>query len=148
MKALRAALVTLVTASLVAPSVGAQPKDAPPPAKDAAPPAEPAPTKGEAAEGAAPKEVDPAARTQAETHFKKGLELLQEEAWAAALAEFLRSRELFPTRTATNNAAVCLRKLKRFDESLDMYATLLREFPNMPEDRKVAAQKEISELQR
>jgi len=71
---------------------------------------------------------------------------LNEEAWTAALAEFMRSRELYPTRTATNNAAVCLRKLKRFDESLDMYETLLREFPNMTADKKEAALKEVAEL--
>ncbi|HTJ82091.1 MAG TPA: PEGA domain-containing protein, partial [Polyangiaceae bacterium] len=94
-------------------------------------------------ESAAP---DPAKKAEAEAHFTKGLDLLNEEAWTAALAEFLASRELYPTRTATNNAAVCLRKLKRFDESLDMFETVLREFPNMPADKKEAAQKEVAEL--
>ncbi|NUO53218.1 MAG: PEGA domain-containing protein, partial [Polyangiaceae bacterium] len=150
MRSFRKISIAALAASLTLSSIaGAQPavpaKDAPAkdaPAKDA-PPAPPAPP----AEESAPKQVDAAAKADAEAHFKKGLELLGEEAWAAALAEFLRSREIFPTRTATNNVAVCLRKLKRFDESLDMYVTLLREFPNMPEDKKSAAQKEISELQ-
>lgn len=113
-------------------------------APSASPPAKPA---EQSSEGGAEGQPNPENRPAAEEAFKKGLALLGEEAWAAALAEFLRSRELYPTRTATNNAAVCLRKLKRFDESLDMYVTLLREFPNMPEDRKAAAQKELSELQ-
>ena len=30
-----------------------------------------------------------------------------------------RSRDLFPTRAATKNAAICLRKLHRFDEALE-----------------------------
>ncbi len=124
-------------------SAFAQPDAAPKPA-----PAETETTKDkDGEEGSQPAQPDPANRAAAEEHFKRGLKLLGEEAWAASLAEFLRSRELYPTRTATNNAAVCLRKLKRFDESLDMYVTLLREFPTMPEDKKAAAQKEISELQ-
>ncbi len=143
MRSLGKLTIAALAASLALSSIaGAQ--DASPP-KD--PPAKEAPPPPPAGEEGAPKQVDAAAKADAEAHFKKGLVLLGEEAWAAALAEFLRSREIFPTRTATNNAAVCLRKLKRFDESLDMYVTLLREFPNMPEDRKSAAQKEVSELQ-
>ncbi|MBK8939722.1 MAG: PEGA domain-containing protein [Polyangiaceae bacterium] len=119
------------------------PTPAPPPPAPAAPTPAPAQPPGSDEEEKGP---DPANKPEAEERFRKGLKLLQEEAWTAALAEFVRSRELYPTRTATNNAAVCLRKLKRFDESLDMYETLLREYPNMPPDRKDAALKEVVEL--
>lgn len=169
------ALVVTYALTLLAPSaVLAQPKPAPTAPAPAAPPAAPAPTSSaptspapakpapakpaptepaseasaiddEAAEKDAP---DPAKRAEAEERFKRGLQLLQEEAWTASLAEFLRSRELYPTRNATNNAAVCLRKLKRFDESLDMYETLLREYPNMPTDKKEAAFKEVVDLRK
>ena len=61
----------------------------------------------------AEKEITAAEKVRAKEHFKRGLRLLREEAWAPALAEFLQSRELFPTRVATNNAAVALRKLQR-----------------------------------
>ncbi|MFO0555970.1 MAG: PEGA domain-containing protein [Polyangiaceae bacterium] len=91
-------------------------------------------------------EPDPKNREAAEASFNKGLKLQDEEAWTAALAEFLRSRELFPTRAATNNVAFCLRKLKRFDEALDMYETLLREYPNLAQEKKQVVQKEIAEL--
>src|SRR5690606_3048235 len=87
---------------------------------------------------------DPQRRADAEAAFRRGLVLLEQDAWQAALAEFLRSRELYPTRNATNNAAFCLRKLNRFDESLDMYEVLLREFPETTPDRKAAAQKEVA----
>ena len=120
----------------------AEPKPADPPAVvpvTATPPA----TGGAADEDAPP---DPAKRGEAEEHFKKGLQLLAEDAWQAALAEFLLSRELFPTRTALNNAAFCMRKLKRFDESLDLYEALLREYPTQSADKKAAAQKEVAEL--
>jgi hypothetical protein len=71
---------------------------------------------------------------------------VREEAWAPALAEFLLSRSIFPTRSATNNAAIALRRLNRYDESLDMFETLLREFPTLPADDRVAAQRAVSEL--
>jgi len=121
----------------VAPPTASAPATAAPP-----PPSAQAPTAEDAERGG----PDPANKAEAEERFKRGLELLKEEAWTAALAEFARSRELYPTRTATNNAAVCLRKLKRFDEALDMYETVLREFPNMPADKKEAAQREVAEL--
>jgi hypothetical protein len=108
----------------------APPVDASPPAADAPPPAVP----------------DESKRAEAKAHFERGLTLLQEEAWAAALAEFLSSRELYPTRAATNNAAIALRKLQRFDESLDMFETLLRDYPNMPPGDRTLAQRAVAEL--
>lgn len=124
------------------PPDGAPP--APPPGGTPAAPAAPsAPKSTDGEEKAAP---DPQKRAEAEASFKRGLELLAQDAWQAALAEFLRSRELFPTRTATNNAAFCLRKLNRFDEALDMYEALLREYPDVSQDKKEAAQKEVAEL--
>ena len=84
-------------------------------------------------------------RAQARRHFERGLGLLREEAWGPALAEFLLSRRLFPTRAATNNAAVALRELERYDEALEMFETLLRDF-QVPEADRAAAQKQMTEL--
>ena len=67
-------------------------------------------------------------KEEAKEHFVKGLQLFQEEAWDAALAEFTVSMSLFPTRNAMKNAAVCLRQLGRFDEALTMYENLLKQF--------------------
>jgi hypothetical protein len=58
-------------------------------------------------------------------------------AWEPALAEFLRSRALFPTRANTQNSAVALEHLNRFDEALDMFETLVREYPNLPDRTQV-----------
>lgn len=146
----------LTGSSLSATVASAQPTPvAPPPAPPAAAPP-PSPPAGDrpADEAAAPSSgdedakvaPDPQKRTEAEAAFKRGLDLLGQDAWQAALAEFLRSRELYPTRTATNNAAFCLRKLNRFDEALDMYEALLREYPDVSPDKKEAAQKEVAEL--
>jgi hypothetical protein len=90
--------------------------------------------------------ADAKKKDEARVHFEKGLGLFEEQAWEAALAEFLRSREIFATRSATTNAAVCLRKLHRFDEALDMFEALLKEFPQMAANDKTSAEREKAEL--
>lgn len=127
-----AALAGMLLTSIAAPSFAQ-----PPPAK--APDAKAAPAD-------APSAADEAKKAEAKAHFDKGLALLQEGAWAAALAEFLISREMFPTRAATQNAGTCLRKLQRYDESLDMYEQLLREFPTMPPEARAEAQQAVAEM--
>lgn len=72
--------------------------------------------------------VSDAKREDAELHFQHGLALARERDWDAALAEFVASRELYPTRSATRNAAIALSQLRRYAESYEMYETLLREF--------------------
>src|SRR6185436_14514700 len=78
--------------------------------------------------------VDP--KAEALEHFDKGNTLFKSGALAAALAEFLESRRLYPTRSATSNAALCLSQLQRFDEALDLYEALLKDFAELPEDLK------------
>ena len=85
-------------------------------------------------------------RDEARMHFEQGLAHFDRDEWSAALAEFLQSRALFPTRAATKDAAICLRKERRFDESLDMYEALLREFPDLSQDDRALAVREIDEL--
>ncbi|MBK7580366.1 MAG: PEGA domain-containing protein [Myxococcales bacterium] len=102
----------------------------------------------EAPKAPAAPEPDPAEQKKAEarTHFERALSLFDEEAWDAALVEFARSRELYPTRAATKNSAICLRRLHRFDEALDMFDVLLREFPDLPAQDKSLVEREVSEL--
>ncbi|MFO0553600.1 MAG: kelch repeat-containing protein [Polyangiaceae bacterium] len=85
-------------------------------------------------------------RAAAEEHFKRGLEHYDASAWAPALAEFLESRHLYPTRAATQNAAFCLAKLGRNDEALDLYEALLREFPKLDEQKKREVAQAITAL--
>lgn len=70
----------------------------------------------------------PDAKERAKVHFLRGLELIQNESWDAALAEFLVSREIYATRVAVKNAALCLRQLKRNAAALNMYRELLQRF--------------------
>jgi PEGA domain len=86
----------------------------------------------------------PARRAAAEERFHRGLDLAGQQRWDAALAEFLASRELFPTRSATRNAAIALGRLARYAESLAHYEALLEEFgPTMPPDHLQAVRREL-----
>ncbi|MES1189316.1 MAG: PEGA domain-containing protein [Myxococcales bacterium] len=87
-----------------------------------------------------------AQKADAKAHFDKALALFEDEAWDAALVEFQQSRALFPTRAATKNAAICLRKLHRFDEAIDLFEELLRAFPNLPADERALALAQTKEL--
>jgi hypothetical protein len=101
---------------------------------------------GPAAEGevAAPPSVD--AKAEAKERFDKGIALVAQQAWSAALAEFLESRRLYPTRNAAQNAAYCSKRLGRFDEALDLYEGVLRDYPDLDEAKKKEVQRAVTEL--
>ena len=83
---------------------------------------------------------------EARRHFELGVIHFDRREWQAALVEFLRSRELVATRANTKNAAICLRKMGRFDESLDLYEALVRDFPDLADTDRELARREIAEL--
>ncbi len=111
------------------------------------------PTRGFAQPAPAPPaETPPAAdaseakKDEARNHFELGLSHLDREEWSAALVEFQMSRALFPSKGNTKNTAICLRKLGRFDESLDLFETLLRNFPDLSATERTLATREIEDL--
>jgi hypothetical protein len=89
-----------------------------------------------------------ARKSEAREHFDLGLSHFDRGEWAAALAEFLRAREIFPTRSATKNAAICLRKESRFDEALDMFEALEHDYPDLSQTDRTLADDEIASLRR
>lgn len=89
---------------------------------------------------------DSPARAKAKAHFLRGVEHTDRAEWDAAVVEFLASRASLPTSNNTYNAAVALRKAKRFDEAVDMYETLLREFPEIVKSEKEIAERELEQL--
>ncbi|MEZ4295660.1 MAG: PEGA domain-containing protein [Polyangiaceae bacterium] len=145
--ALALLLTTLPALSLLAPTSARADGTPSPPASasasaapsDGAPPSEPP---------AEPDKDDSAARkAEARARFEKGRKLSSEGAWSAALAEYLASRELYPTSGNTLGAASSLRKLARFDEALDMFEILLRDHAaSLDADVRGAAQREVVEL--
>jgi hypothetical protein len=91
-----------------------------------------------------------AARDEAQRRFARGLDMAQRARdWTGALAEFLASRELYPTRSATRNAAIALRELRRYAEAYTLYHKLLTEFAaDMPADQLQAARRELEQYER
>ena len=85
-------------------------------------------------------------KVRARELFFQGFELQRSGDCAGALANFQRSRELYPTKNATNNAAICLVRLKRLPEALVMFETLLREFPTLSDDDRAEVLKEVQRL--
>src|SRR4051794_4589294 len=145
----RFTLLVVLLAALVAtaagePSAHAQrrpkpvkPAPASPPVKPATPPPTAAPTPPTGAD---------AKKDEAKTRFERGMTLFDKKVWDAALVEFLESRAAYATRSNTQNAAICLRNLNRFDEALDMFEALVKEFPSISPTDRVALDKEIAEL--
>ncbi|WP_437841024.1 PEGA domain-containing protein [Sorangium sp. So ce1153] len=119
------AIAVLLAASLLSPGVAlAQPEP-------------------QAGESASPEDK----KGEAAARFYKGRKLYQEGAFSAALAEFQASRELYPNQGATIGAAESLKRLQRFDEALDLFEVVLRDFSETLEAaRRDAIQREVIAL--
>lgn len=86
-----------------------------------------------------------ARREEAKGYFDRGMALFRQDRWEEALALFLRSRAVFPGRASTRNAALCLYRLRRTDEALEMFEALLG-FSDLPADYQQVARSAIAEL--
>jgi tetratricopeptide (TPR) repeat protein len=144
----RVALASLLLPALTLPAL-AQSKGEKKGAKDGKKPPAAAPTdSAPASTPPAPAQDEATRKEEARQHFERGIALSDEESWNAALVEFARSRELFATRGNTKNLGLTLRKLQRFDEALDTYEALLREFPNLSPQDRAFVDKEVDELRK
>jgi PEGA domain len=123
------------------PQASAAPQPQPPAAPQPQPPAAPQP------QPPAAPQPQPSAdeRAEAKSHFDKGNVLYEERKDpAAALAEFLESRRLYPTWSATFNAALCLEDLRRYDDALSLLESALRDFGgSMPTDAREGVQRRL-----
>lgn len=85
---------------------------------------------------------------EAKREFQRGMAALEAGHNEAALAAFLKSRELKSTRASTQNAALTLKRLGRYDEALELLTAMPKEFPNMTPAQLEAVRTEIEELER
>ncbi|HRI64227.1 MAG TPA: PEGA domain-containing protein [Polyangium sp.] len=86
-------------------------------------------------------------KAQAVARFETGIKYFDAGSLELALVEFLESRRLYPLRTATANAIVCMDQLGRHDEALELVEVLLRDFgATMPADARERAQRKVIEL--
>lgn len=69
-----------------------------------------------------------ARKQQAKALFKTGIVFFQNRDMDRALDFFLQSRKAFPSIQNTSNAALCLEKLGRFGEALELFEVLLVEY--------------------
>jgi hypothetical protein len=76
----------------------------------------------------APATASAGALAAAKDLFKKGVTLLEAGDLERALDYFLESRKAYPSSKNTGNAALCLDRLGRYDEALEMYEELLLKF--------------------
>jgi hypothetical protein len=60
--------------------------------------------------------------------FRRGVALYDAKDYERALELFSQSRSAFPSVQNTSNAAICLDRLGRYDEALELYEQLLTEF--------------------
>ncbi|AUX31173.1 MULTISPECIES: PEGA domain-containing protein [Sorangium] len=147
---LRRSLFACTCAALSTLEIVSAPLAVQPSARRMAPPTVPPAGGGVAV--AAPSAPVPApeeagAREEAEGRFRRGRRLFLEGAWDAALAEFLESRRLYPTWSATSSAGACLMNLGRFDDALEVLEGLLATYEDaLPAAVKTAAQKEVIAL--
>lgn len=88
----------------------------------------------------------PAGAQEAEAAFKRANLLVDEGNYEAALVEYRRSLELYPTRAATRNIAVALRKLHRYDEALEAFETFAKKYPPSNKAERATLDAEIAQI--
>jgi hypothetical protein len=100
-----------------------------------------------AAEPAPPASpTEPAQRNDARAEFDRGIVLFEQGSFDRALALFRRSLEMYPTRAAATNAALCLKRLGRFDEALDALEAMRERFGPLPPADQAEYDEEVAEL--
>ncbi len=85
-------------------------------------------------------------KAKARDLFQKGMSLLNQRSWDAALAQFLESYKLYPTRGAGQNAAFCYEKVHRYAKALEMLETLIRKYPKMAPTQRAAIDQTMKNL--
>lgn len=86
------------------------------------------------------------AKSEARARFDRGLAFYKDKKLEAALAEFLLSRKLYPTRAASFNAAKVYRELGRHDEALELLEAIGREFPDLPPEDRAEIAREVRDV--
>lgn len=87
------------------------------------------------------------ADAEAAAHFNKGDHYFNNGEYREAHDEYLQSLAFKKTRAAMVNAASCLRQLGRYDEALDQYDELRREFQTLPAAFEAKVAPALAELE-
>jgi len=95
---------------------------------------------------AQPAQPDQATRDAARLHFTAGREALTAERFEEALTEFRAANELIPAAPALYNVGICLRKLHRDVEALEIFRGYLTTYANPTTDRDRQQRTEVENL--
>src|SRR5262245_51401146 len=99
------------------------------------------------ADGETPKtEVSKNDKDEARARFERGLGFYRQKQLEAALAEFLRSRKLYPTRAASFNTARVYKELGRYDEALEALESIPKQFPDLSGTDKDDLDRELRDV--
>jgi hypothetical protein len=96
--------------------------------------------------GESAADADAKATAEAKAHAKAGSELVRKERFREALEEFQKAMALKRTRGAVGSVASTLKMLGRYDDALDLYEELLREFKELPPAFLAKVNAEMAEL--
>lgn len=83
---------------------------------------------------------------EARAHFKAGSEHFENGDYREAYDEFRKTMALKKTRAVMGFAASSLRQMGRYDEALDLYEEIVRDYPNLPPDFKTKVDTAIADL--
>src|SRR5262245_43588266 len=75
-----------------------------------------------------PPRPEEAKLAEAKELFRSGVKMFEARDFERALHYFLRSRATYPSGKNTVNAAICLDRLGRYDEALELYEEVLTKF--------------------
>jgi hypothetical protein len=87
------------------------------------------------------------AEAEARAHFNTGNKHFDKGEYREAYDEFRKSLALMKTRAVMAAAASSLKQLGRYDEALDLYEQVRRDFPNLPPTLEAKVAPAIAELQ-
>lgn len=85
-------------------------------------------------------------KDDARARFERGLAFHQEKKLDAALAEFVASLTLYPTRAAAFNAGRVYKELRRYDEALELFTSIPKRFPDLSAADRAELERETREL--
>ncbi|KYF59369.1 hypothetical protein BE04_50070 [Sorangium cellulosum] len=82
----------------------------------------------------------------ARVHFEKGVARFDRQEYREALEEFRKSLGHKKTRNAMGYVASCLKQLGQYDDALEHYETMRREYPKLPLRTEVMVAADMAEL--
>lgn len=91
--------------------------------------------------------AEPDGKDEAKARFERGVMLYRDKKLDPALAEFVASLRLFPTRAAGFNAVHVYKELGRYDEALEVLDLLATKFPTLEAADRAELEREQKDLE-